>query len=536
MPGSQSHKQGKPAPTDYEPWLRALFPRYWCDELGQTVPFADRHHEFWRHVWAIEKGARPKPVVAIWGRGGGKSTNAEAAVIAVGARKARNYCLYISGTQEQADAHVASIASMLEGDEIARFYPLMAERAIGKYGNSRGWRRNRLRTAHGFTVDALGLDVAARGVKIDHQRPDLIVLDDVDDTEDSPETTEKKIRAITHKILPAGSSDCATVAVQNVVHYESIFARLANIATTPADFLADRVVLGPYPAVVGLKVERGVDGRYEIVAGTPTWEGQGLAICAEQINEWGLKAFLSEAQHERVPPEGQAFPEFDPSVHVVDDFTIPESWPRWRAVDYGYAVPYCCLWLARRHDGTIFVYREDYATGLVASQQATRVRMLSAGERFFASVGDPAMWAEKREGQLFKPVSRQYAENGVRLTKATNNRISGWARVHELLEWRADPVTKAMAAPPRLYILRRCANLIRTLPLMVKDPNHPEDIDTTLEDHAADSLRYALQAAHWLGANKPKTRTMSVGGTTKKHPLDGWVAGGVWTRDGGEAA
>jgi hypothetical protein len=146
------------------------------------------------------------------------------------------------------------------------------------------------------------------------------------------------------------------------------------------------------------------------------------------------------------------------------------------------------------------------------------------------------MWAEKREGQLFKPVSRQYAENGVRLTKATNNRISGWARVHELLEWRADPATKAMAAPPRLYILRRCANLIRTLPLMVKDSNHPDDIDTTLEDHAADSLRYALQAAHWLGANKPKTRTMSVGGTTKKHPLDGWVAGGVWTRDGGEAA
>lgn len=480
---------------------------------------------------------RPQPFVAIWGRGGGKSTNAEAAVVALGARRTRRYCLYVSGTQEQADAHVSNIASMLESDEIARFYPSMGERYLGRYGNSRGWRRNRLRTAAGFVVDSLGLDVAARGVKIDAQRPDLIVFDDLDDTEDSPETTEKKVRAITHKLLPAGSTDAAALGVQNVVHYESIFARLANLATVPADFLADRIVSGPHPAVVGLRTDRDAGGRYVIEAGTATWEGQSLAVCQEQINEWGLKAFLAEAQHDRVPPEGQAFPEFDPSVHVVDNFAIPSSWPRWRAVDYGYAVPYCCLWLARRPDGVIFVYREDYETGLVASQQALRVRMLSAGERFFASVGDPAMWAEKREGQLFKPVARQYADAGVRLTKATNNRVSGWSRLHELLEWRADPVTKAMVAPPRLFVLRRCANLIRTLPLMVRDPDHPEDIDTTLEDHASDSLRYALQAAHWLGANKPKKRTMSVGGgaTNTKHPLEGWISGGVWTRDGGEA-
>jgi len=38
---------------------------------------------------------------------------------------------------------------------------------------SKGWRRNRLRTASGFTIVAIGLDTAARGVKLDEDRPDL---------------------------------------------------------------------------------------------------------------------------------------------------------------------------------------------------------------------------------------------------------------------------------------------------------------------------------------------------------------------------
>ena len=30
----------------------------------------------------------------------------------------------------------------------------------------------------------------------------------------------------------------------------------------------------------------------------PTWEGQDLAVCETQINDWGLSAFLREAQQE----------------------------------------------------------------------------------------------------------------------------------------------------------------------------------------------------------------------------------------------
>ena len=46
---------------------------------------------------------------------------------------------------------------------------------------------------------------------------------------------------------------------------------------------------------------------------------------------------------------------------------------------------------------------------------------------------------------------------------------------------------------PNFFILKdTCPNLIRTIPDMIRDDKNPEDIDTTLEDHICDALRYAL--------------------------------------------
>ena len=39
-----------------------------------------------------------------------------------------------------------------------------------------------------------------------------------------------------------------------------------------------------------------------------------------------------------------------------------------------------------------------------------------------------------------------------------------------------------------------CPNLVRTIPLMFCDEKRPEDLDTTLEDHALDALRYGISS------------------------------------------
>lgn len=469
-------------PQDYQTWLREMFPAY------VAHGFAEHHHLFWRWVWALRSGVRPRPLVCLWPRGGAKSSSVEMACAALGARGVRKYILYVSGKQAQADDHVANVAGLLESKTIAARYPSLGERKVGKYGNSQGWRRERVRTAAGLTVDALGLDVAARGAKLDEARPDLIVFDDVDDTEDSVLlTVPKKIRAITQKLLPAGSSDLAVLFVQNIVHYESIAARLAGLAAEPADFLHDRDVSGPLPALRGAAFEKQPDGLWRITRGTPIWEGQDRAICEAQVNTWGIRAFRSEALHERTPPVGQAFPEFDRSVHVVEPFEIPGEWQRGRAVDYGYAAPYCCLWLAKRPDGGLVVYRETYGPGLTAPQQAREILALSEGERYAVSVGDPAMWASQREGKRFKSVADQYRDVGLKLTEASNDRLAGKERVHDYLDWAEEKA-------PNLVIFRTCTNLVRTLPMLKRDLHKPEDVDTDDEDHAYDALRYGVMA------------------------------------------
>lgn len=327
------HRLAVVAAEDLSPelWLSRVTPAHVGATGTESVAeaeelFGEHHREFWAWLWSIEPGVRPRPYVAIWPRGGAKSTSAELAAAALGCRSKRSYGLYVCRTQSQADDHVGNVASILEGPGVARFYPLMAERLVGKYGSSKGWRRNRIRTASGFTIDAIGLDTAARGVKLDEQRPDFMVFDDLDHHDDSPQVVKALIDTLTKALIPAGSSDLAVIAIQNLVQRDGVFARLAD---GRAKFLAQRTVSGPKPALEGLVTEHRVQpdgsGRDVIVAGTPTWRGQTTQHCQEQIDDMGLTAFLAEVQHDVARREGALWvPEQMAMVRVPADTAVPD--------------------------------------------------------------------------------------------------------------------------------------------------------------------------------------------------------------------
>lgn len=286
---------------DWRDWLTTLFPEYF------TASFAKHHDEFWKWVWRLRREEQPPALIVIWPRGGGKSVNAETAVVAIGAREARDYAWYCCETQEQADKHVETVAAMLESETVEQYYPALARRMLSKYGHSRGWRRSRLRASSGFTVDAIGLDVAARGARVEENRPGLIIFDDVDNKHDSPKAIQKKIETITTSLLPAGATDVIVLFVQNLITPDSIASQLVD---GRAEFLANRVISGPHPAIERLTYEQR-EGRHLIVAGRPTWAGQDLETCQRQIDTWGLSAFLQEAQHEVTVPPGGMFNHLD---------------------------------------------------------------------------------------------------------------------------------------------------------------------------------------------------------------------------------
>lgn len=71
--------------------------------------------------------------------------------------------------------------------------------------------------------------------------------------------------------------------------------------------------------------------------------------------------------------EGMIYDEWDPAVHLINSFEIPEDWPRYWSIDFGYRNPFVCQHWAENPDGELFLYREFYHTGLTNDQHAKRI-------------------------------------------------------------------------------------------------------------------------------------------------------------------
>lgn len=71
--------------------------------------------------------------------------------------------------------------------------------------------------------------------------------------------------------------------------------------------------------------------------------------------------------------EGIIYEEFDPAVHLLDQFDIPADWPRYWAVDFGFTNPFVCQWWAADPDGRLYLYREIYHTRRTVEEHAAHI-------------------------------------------------------------------------------------------------------------------------------------------------------------------
>jgi PBSX family phage terminase large subunit len=183
---------------------------------------------------------------------------------------------------------------------------------------------------------------------------------------------------------------------------------------------------------------------------------------------------------------GQAFTGFRSEKHVIEPFQIPRHWSMWRAVDWGYHAPFCCLWLAQDPDTRrVYVFRELYEKGVTDVQQAKLIVNNTPEDACTVTWADPSMWSKKSAGDRVFSTADEYRDNGIVLTKGNNDRISGKRKVDRVLAGLED-------GKPGLQIMSNCRNLIRTLPALPYDETKVEDVDTDAEDHAYDCLRYGL--------------------------------------------
>ena len=187
--------------------------------------------------------------------------------------------------------------------------------------------------------------------------------------------------------------------------------------------------------------------------------------------------------------ESSSFPEFNRQIHVIEPFDIPRNWMRFRAADWGYSSPACCLWFAVDYDNNLFVYRELYTKRNTADIFARKVLEMEDGEYIRYGILDSSTWA--RRGDIGPSIAETMIQEGCRWRqsdRSPRSRISGKVEVHKRL--RVDEDT----GYPSMFIFSNCLNLIRTLPMLPVDKNNPEDVDTTADDHAYDALRYGCMS------------------------------------------
>lgn len=195
--------------------------------------------------------------------------------------------------------------------------------------------------------------------------------------------------------------------------------------------------------------------------------------------------------------EGQFFTEWRKEKHVIEpryklkemptNFTYRIGW------DEGNRAPRAVYILAQDNDGRVEVIWEYYRAGETVNKAALNIKtawevlgILDTLQERARIVFDPSMKIKSNQTGIStaKVVSDIL---GVPMEPGNNDRLDGARRFKDMLQH--DKLT-----PPLMTVWSTCHNLIRTLPQLIYSDNGSEDVDTTVEDHAYDAVRYGLMS------------------------------------------
>ncbi len=211
--------------------------------------------------------------------------------------------------------------------------------------------------------------------------------------------------------------------------------------------------------------------------------------------------------------EGAFFDCFTENL-IVEPFHVPDRWPRYRSMDWGSASPFAVHWWAiatEAHHGipkdALVCYREWYGAkateagtykGLKLTAEEVAKGILerqSTDFEFKRSVADPSMF--KTDGG--PSIAKRMWDAGAHFLPADNKRVSKKDAKGPMGGW--DQM-RARMKDNMIFFFDTCEAAIRTLPSLPHDTEKPEDLDTTSEDHAADSIRYMCLAKPYLKREK----------------------------------
>lgn len=223
-----------------------------------------------------------------------------------------------------------------------------------------------------------------------------------------------------------------------------------------------------------------------------------------------------------VAAEGQIYEDWDPSIHVIDPFPIPDEWTRWWAVDFGFTNPFVCQMWAEDPDGRLYLYREIYRTKRTVAEHARDIMNTVADE----DPDQPGRWIW-RERKPRGIVCDHDAEGRVVLSQgvgigtipAMKGKTDGIQVVQGRIKVAAD-------GKPRLFIIRNAVVYRDPELVAAKKPTcteeeipgyiwlkpgsgaasqSPKEVPLDEDNHGCDATRY-LAKERSVGA--PRMRSM----------------------------
>lgn len=176
--------------------------------------------------------------------------------------------------------------------------------------------------------------------------------------------------------------------------------------------------------------------------------------------------------------EGKFFSEFRPDLHIVEPFSLPKHYRRYRAIDYGLDM-LAVLWMAVDDMGNEYIYRELHLPNIIAPDAARMIAEASVyddgtPEEITSTFAPPDLWSRTKDSG--RSIADLFAEGGVRFTKASAERINGWMMVKDHI--KPIPSLDGEGETSRLKIFRNCVNLIKNIQLLEFDDKRPSDAST----------------------------------------------------------
>lgn len=121
-----------------------------------------------------------------------------------------------------------------------------------------------------------------------------------------------------------------------------------------------------------LKMESRHEDNPVLVNPDGTHTEQGAAYLAKLDALTGVR-YLRLRKGVWAAADGIIYEDWDEGVHLIDRFPIPDDWPRYWAVDFGFTNPFVCQMWAEDPDGRLYLYREIYRTRRTVDQHCATI-------------------------------------------------------------------------------------------------------------------------------------------------------------------